>query len=137
MLILFSNKKKLLKTTTNNIHITDKGITVSKMNTHSGFKKVYVIEQANSITHLLKGEKKPLILDLTKMNKSSIDDIKSLVSAETIQISSAIAIVLNSSLKKIAVNTLFALKGSKTDCPCQCFLNFNDAETWLTHQNQE
>ena len=134
---MFPNKTKLLNTTTNSIHITDKGITVSKMNTRSGFKKVYVIEQANSITHLLKGQKKPLILDLTKMDKSSIDDIKSLVSAETIQISSAIAIVLNSSLKKIAVNTLFALKGSKTGCPCQCFLNFNEAETWLANQNQE
>ena len=106
------------------------------MNTHSGFKKVYVIEQTNSIKHLLKGVKKPLILDLTKIDKSSIDDIKSLVSTETIQISSAIAIVLRSSLKKIAVNTLLTLKNSKTGCPCQCFLNFNDAETWLTKYNQ-
>lgn len=126
----------MLRTTTNSIHITNNGIIVSKMNTHSGFKKVYVIEQTNSIKHLLKGVKKPLILDLTKMDKSSIDDIKSLISTETIQISSAIAIVLRSSLKKIAVNTLLTLKSSKTVCPCQCFLNFNDAETWLTKYNQ-
>lgn len=124
----------MLKTTTNSIHITDKGIIVSKMNTRSGFKKVYVIEQANSITHLVKGQKKPLILDLTKMDKSSIEDIKSLISAETIQISSAMAIVLSSSLKKIAVNTLLSLKGSKIGCPCQCFLSFKEAETWLTNQ---
>lgn len=94
------------------------------MNTHSGFKKVYVIEQTNSIKHLLKGVKKPLILDLTKMDKSSIDDIKSLISTETIQISSAIAIVLRSSLKKNSCKYTVNFKKFKNRLSLSMFFKF-------------
>lgn len=121
----------LVKTTTNNIEVTNKGVIVSKMKTRSGFKKVYVIEQANSINHAFKGDKKPLLLDLTKIEKSSIDEVVSLVSEETIEVASAIGIVITSGFKKPVISAYLTLKRVNQTCPVQVFLDFNAAEEWL------
>lgn len=101
------------------------------MKSRGGFKKVYIIEQANSISHTFKGEKKPLLLDLSRIEKSSLEEVVSLLSEETYGISSAIGIVINSSFKKIVLNLYLNVKGSKKSCPVQAFVKFNEAETWL------
>ena len=101
------------------------------MKTRSGFKKVYIIEQANSITHIFKGEKKPLLLDLSRVEKSSLEEVVSLLSEETYGVSLAIGIVVNSSFQKLVLNAYLNVKGSKTSCPVQAFVKYNDAESWL------
>ncbi len=121
----------MVKTTTNSIEVTNNGVIVSKMKTRSGFKKVYVIEQANSINHAFNGEKKPLLLDLTKIEKSSIEDVVSLISSETIEIASAIGILITSGFKKPVINAYLSLKGLKQLCPVQVFTDYREAELWL------
>lgn len=121
----------MLKTTTNSIEFLENGLIVSKMKTRSGFKQVYVIEQANTIAHEIHGIKKPLLIDLSKIEKSSIEEVKSLVSPETFEVSSAIAIVLNSSIQKLVLNTLWKLKKDKFLCPIEVFTNYSLAEDWL------
>ena len=101
------------------------------MKTRSGFKKVYVIEQANSINHAFKGEKKPLLKDLKKIEKSSIEEVVSLFSAETIEIASAIGIVINSGFKKPVINAYLSIKSLKQACLVQVFINYKEAENWL------
>lgn len=120
----------MVKTTTNSIEFTDKGIIISRMKTRSGFKKVYVIEQANSINHEFHGVKKPLLLDLTRIEKSSLEEVMSLLSEETIGISSAIGILINSSFQKLVLNTYLNFK-TKSNCPVQAFVNNNEAQSWL------
>jgi hypothetical protein len=121
----------LVRTTTNHIEFLDSGVVLSKMNTRSGFKRVYVIEQANSINHVLEGLKKPLLLDLSRIAKSSIDDVKSLITEETLSFSVAIGIVVQSNFKKLLLNTLLNFKGSKNRCPIQVFSSVDKAESWL------
>lgn len=122
---------KVVRTTTNSIEFLESGVILSKMNTRSGFKKVYVIEQANSINHILIGKKMPLLLDLSKIEKSSIEDINSLISEETLSFSNAIGILVQSTVQKLLLNTIFNLKNSKNRCPIQVFSSFNEAENWL------
>ena len=121
----------MVKTTTNSIEVADSGVIISKMKTRSGFKKVYVIEQANSITHAFNGQKKPLLLDLTRIEKSSLEEVISLLCEETIAVSSAIGIVVNSGFQKMVLNTYLNIKGSKVNCPVQVFANQSDGENWL------
>lgn len=124
----------MLKTTTNSIEFQDNGVIVSRMKTRSGFKKVYIIEQANTIAHEINGNKKPLLIDLSKIEKSSLEEVKSLVSPETFEVSSAIAIVLNSGIQKIVLNALWKLKKDKFSCPIEVFSNYSVAEAWLKEQ---
>lgn len=124
----------LLKTTTNTIEFLDSGIILSRMKTRSGFKLVYVIEQANTIAHELQGIKKPLLIDLTKVEKSSLEEVKSLVSKETLEVTSAIAIVVKSSIQKVLLNTTWKLKKEAFDCPVLVFTKITDAKEWLKEQ---
>lgn len=101
------------------------------MKTRSGFKKVYIIEQANSITHIFNGKKQPLLIDLTKIEKPSFEEVISLISDETIKISLAIGIVMKSGFKKPVINTYLSLKGRTQLCPAQVFNNYDEAEKWL------
>lgn len=101
------------------------------MNTKSGFKKVYIIEQANSINQILEGNKKPFLVDLLKIEKSSIEDIQSLLSEETLTFSTAIGIVIQSNIQKIFLNTILNFKNSKNGCPIQVFSNCIEAESGL------
>ncbi len=120
----------MVKTTTNSIEFTDNGIIISRMKTRSGFKKVYVIEQANSINHAFHGVKKPLLLDLTRIEKSSLEEVISLLSEETTGISSAIGILIKSGFQKVVLNTYLNFK-TKNNCPVQAFVNQDEAQNWL------
>lgn len=121
----------MIKTTTNTIEFLDSGIIHCKMKSRSGFKEVYVIEQANSISHVVLGNKKPLLIDLTRMSKASIEEVRSLMSKETLEISSAIGIVLNSGYRKTILNTIWKNSSLKMGCPIKVFLSIEDAEKWL------
>ena len=121
----------MVNTTTNHIEFLDSGVVLSKMNTRSGFKRVYVIEQANSINHVLQGLKKPLLLDLSRISKSSIKEIRSLITEETLSFSEAIGIVVKSDFQKLLLNTILNFKNSKNRCPIQVFSSLEKAESWL------
>lgn len=122
----------MLKTTTNIIEVNPEGVLISKMHTKSGFKKVYIIEQANLIQHTYKGEKQLLLVNLSRIDKPSIEDITALVCEETRSIANAIGIVVNSSIQKVLLNTFLGIKMHRTNCPIQVFINENDAANWLT-----
>lgn len=104
------------------------------MKTRSGFKKVYVIEQANVIFHEFNGEKKRLIIDLSKVDKPSVDEVKSLIGEETENVSLAVAIILKSSVRRIALNLFWNLKKQKDVCFVQAFPDLRSAEEWISLQ---
>lgn len=103
------------------------------MNTKSGFKKVYLIEQANCIAHEKKGAKSPLLIDLSKIDNYSIENLISLFDEETRNVSSAIGILIHSNFQKLVINTIINFK-SKLNCPVQAFVDYDNASNWLLKQ---
>lgn len=122
----------MLKTTTNIIETNPEGILISKMHTKSGFKKVYIIEQANLIKHSYNGEKQLLLINLTRIEKPGIDDIAALICEETRSIASAVGIVVSSSIQKVLLNTYLGLKMHRANCPVQVFVSQGTALDWLS-----
>lgn len=120
----------MTSTTTNTLQIANDGIIISKMNTKSGFKKVYRIEQAHCIAHEVKGNKIRLLIDVTKIDKYSIENLLSLIEDETTDVSSAIGIVIKSNFQKLVLNTILNFK-SQIKCPVQAFVSINNAKNWL------
>ena len=105
---------------------------VSKLNTKSGFKKVYIIEQAREIGYLNPNKKVPVLFDLTFIKKVSVDDIYNLFTEENYEVASRIGVLLNSSVQKMIISAWLVLQGTKVPCPVQIFNKEGEAKAWIS-----
>lgn len=119
----------MFKTTTSSIKILDDGVVINKCKTRSAFKKVYILESNSLIAHMIGEEKHPLILDLSKVGKTSFEEIHQMVQKDTTYLCTSMAIVINSSWQRFVLN--FWYQVSPLNCPLQFFSNISEAKEWL------
>lgn len=119
----------MVKTTTNSIKILNGGIVLNKLNTRSGFKKVYQLESNYAINHLINGVKAPHIFDVSKIENITFDEVRSLLSKDSTSFCSSLAIVINSTIYLSIMNLWLSI--AKPECPIHFFENKDDALEWL------
>ena len=119
----------MVKTTTNSIKILSGGIVLNKLNTRSGFKKVYQLESKNAIYFLNNGVKAPIVFDVSKIDNLTFDEVKSMVNQDYVSFCSSLAIVLKSSLYIPIMNLWYGFV--KSDCPIHFFESKEKAIDWL------
>lgn len=132
MHLIISNLTKILNvvtTTTNSIKILNGGIVLNKLNTRSGFKKVYQLESKYAINHLNNGVKAPLIFDVSKIDNITFDEVRSILSKDSTSFCSSLAIVINSTIYLSIMNLWLSI--SKPECPIHFFENKDDALAWI------
>lgn len=119
----------MIKTTTSSIKFLDSGVIINRLKTRSGFKQVYIIESNSAIKHVVGEAKHPLIVDLTKIGKTSFEEINQVLQKDTFSFCSSLALVINSSWHRMILNIWYQFNAP--NCPVQFFPSYDEAEKWI------
>jgi hypothetical protein len=119
----------VIKTTTSSIKFLDSGVIINRLKTRSAFKQVYILESNSAIKHVVGEVKHPLIVDLTKIGKTSFDEINQVLQKDTLNLCSSMALVINSSWQRMILNLWYQFNAP--GFPIQFFASTDEAKVWI------
>lgn len=119
----------ILRVTTGKLaFLATDSIVVNTIKSHSGFKKVYLFENAVAIKSYGYSNCK-MIYDLGRLSKVALEDLKALCEEGNVANYQCIAIVLESEFLKVSFNILFKFFESKI--PIKLFSTLEEATAWV------
>ncbi|MFZ9847207.1 MAG: hypothetical protein ACO3EE_03515 [Flavobacteriales bacterium] len=119
----------MVKITTGAIEINEAGLIINNFKTRSGFKPVYILEQAHAVRQLSLDKRLPMLVNISSVDNYSATSVLNLLTADNLSSVSKMAIFMSSEFKCGLIN--FMLKFKSTNCPVRVFTDFNNADLWL------
>ncbi len=119
----------MVKITTGAIEINEAGLIINNFKTRSGFKPVYILEQAHAVRLLTDEKRLPMLVNISSVDDYSTSSVFNLFTVENLSSVSKMAVFMSSDLRCGLIN--FMLKFKNTNCPVRVFTDFNNADLWL------